>query len=138
MMLDDGVDTEDSPAVAISLAAMPKLENIDIKEILKRTSKGGTKKSVESITLNKGDHFSEEQYFEKQQGRNLIDNLGIVEQNERTLLQNISYSPEDESTEAELCLIGNIRTCMDNLDKIDLRSSASANFISSGYEQRKY
>ncbi|RXG60596.1 hypothetical protein Avbf_12092 [Armadillidium vulgare] len=26
MMLDDGVDTEDSPAVAISLAAMPKLE----------------------------------------------------------------------------------------------------------------
>ncbi|RXG53658.1 Nucleolar protein 12 [Armadillidium vulgare] len=47
MMLDDGVDTEDSPAVAISLAAMPKLENIDIKEILKRTSKGSVNKIMQ-------------------------------------------------------------------------------------------
>ncbi|KAB7498900.1 hypothetical protein Anas_12202, partial [Armadillidium nasatum] len=45
MKLDDGVDTEDSFAVATSSAAMPKFEvivtnYIYIKEILKRASKG--------------------------------------------------------------------------------------------------
>ncbi|RXG57503.1 hypothetical protein Avbf_14611 [Armadillidium vulgare] len=45
-----GLDTEDSSAVAISLAAsaaMSKLKNIDIKEILKRTSKGSVNKIMQ-------------------------------------------------------------------------------------------
>ncbi|RXG50706.1 Peroxisomal sarcosine oxidase [Armadillidium vulgare] len=82
MMIDVGVDTEDSSAVAISSAAMSKLKNIDIKEILKRTSKGSVKKIMQfyaylipklfptedsNTYFISRDHLSEEEYFEKQQ-----------------------------------------------------------------------
>ncbi|RXG72187.1 hypothetical protein Avbf_05650 [Armadillidium vulgare] len=72
MMIDVGVDTEDSSAVAISSAAMSKLKiRIPTSFHVKRTAynrKEPKESSLKGTGISeKSDHLSEEEYFEKQQ-----------------------------------------------------------------------